>query len=168
MKASRTLALGALLVTLGFLTVYPLAMLVYGSFHSTPPGMAGEFNLNGYRGLLTERAANVLWNSLTIAFTKTVLSLVLAVYFAWVIARTDTPFRGTMEILITLPFFIPPILTATAWGMLGNPEVGTINLAWKWLSGATTPLVNVFGSCRIFIAKRRIRDPCGCGLVRCE
>src|SRR5690606_33138531 len=110
MSLSRTLALGALLLTLAFLTVYPLGMLVYGSFHSTPPGMAGEFNLDGYRGLLSERALTVLWNSLTIAFAKTVLSLVLAVFFAWVIARTDTPFRGAIEILITLPFFIPPIL----------------------------------------------------------
>src|SRR5690606_6168836 len=107
-------------------------------------GMPGEFNLDGYRALLSERALAVLWNSLTIAFAKTVLSLVLAVFFAWVIARTDTPYRGAIEILITLPFFIPPILTATAWGMLGNPEVGTINLAWKWLTGAATPLVNVY------------------------
>lgn len=144
MSLPRTLALGALLLTLAFLTVYPLGMLVYGSFHSTPPGMAGEFNLDGYRSLLSERALTVLWNSLTIAFAKTVLSLVLAVFFAWVIARTDTPFRGAIEVLITLPFFIPPILTATAWGMLGNPEVGTINLAWKWLTGADAPLVNVY------------------------
>jgi len=144
MNVSRTLALGALLLVLVFLTVYPLGMLVYGSLHSTPPGMPGEFNLDGYRALLSDRALTVLWNSVAIAFAKTALSLALAVFFAWVIARTDTPFRGAIEILITLPFFIPPILTATAWGMLGNPEVGTINLAWKWLTGASTPLVNVY------------------------
>ncbi len=46
--------------------------------------------------------------------------------------------------LITLPFFIPPVLTAMAWGMLGNPQVGVVNLAWKFLTGAETPLVNVY------------------------
>ena len=51
---------------------------------------------------------------------KTVLSLALAILLAWIVARTDTPGRGVLEILITLPFFIPPILTATAWAMLGN------------------------------------------------
>lgn len=140
----RWLGVGALLALLTFLAVYPLGMLLYGSLHSTPPGMPGEFNLDGYRQLFTAQSGLVLWNSIAIAFTKTVLSLALAVFFAWVIARTDTPMRGTLEVLITLPFFIPPILTATAWGMLGNPEVGTINLAWKWLTGGTTPLVNVF------------------------
>jgi iron(III) transport system permease protein len=49
-----------------------------------------------------------------------------------------------LEILITLPFFLPPILTAMAWGMLGNPTAGVINLAWKWLSGSDQPLVNVY------------------------
>jgi iron(III) transport system permease protein len=51
----------------------------------------------------------------------------LAVLLAWILARTDTPFRGTLEVLVTLPFFIPPILTAMAWGMLGNPQVGLLN-----------------------------------------
>jgi iron(III) transport system permease protein len=79
-----------------------------------------------------------------ISFTKTALSLVLALVLAWIVARTDTPFRGTLEVLITLPFFIPPILTAMAWGMLANPQVGTINLVWQWLTGSEEPLFNVY------------------------
>ena len=59
-------------------------------------------------------------------------------------ARTDTPGRGVLEVLITLPFFIPPILTATAWAMLGNAQVGTINLVWRWLTGSEGTLVDVF------------------------
>ena len=72
------------------------------------------------------------------------LSLALAILLAWIVARTDTPGRGVLEILITLPFFIPPILTATAWAMLGNPQVGTINLAWRWLTGTDGTLVDVY------------------------
>lgn len=144
MLARRTLALVALGLLLGFLSVYPLAMLLYGSLHSTPPGMAGEFNLDGYRALFERDNLQVMWNTVGISLVKTVLSMALAVLLAWIVARTDTPGRGTLEVLITLPFFIPPILTATAWGMLGNPQVGTINLAWKWLTGAGEPLVNVF------------------------
>ena len=32
-------------LVLAFLSVYPLSMLLYGSLHSTPPGMAGDFKL---------------------------------------------------------------------------------------------------------------------------
>jgi iron(III) transport system permease protein len=31
-----------------------------------------------------------------------------------------------------------------AWGMLGNPQVGAINLAWRWLTGSEAALVNVY------------------------
>lgn len=141
---TRSLGIAALIALLGFLSVYPMVMLFYGSLHSTPPGAAGEFNLAGYAALIDGENAEVVWNTLSIAFVKTVLSMALAVLLAWIVARTDTPGRGTLEVLITLPFFIPPILTASAWGMLGNPQVGSINLAWKWLTGAEEPLINMF------------------------
>ena len=81
---------------------------------------------------------------MALSLVKTVLSLALAILLAWIVARTDTPGRGVLEVLITLPFFIPPILTATAWAMLGNAQVGTINLVWRWLTGARGPLVDVY------------------------
>ena len=86
----------------------------------------------------------VLANTVGISLVKTVLALALAVLLAWIMARTDTPGRGVLEVLITLPFFIPPILTATAWAMLGNAQVGTINLVWRWLTGTDTTLVDVY------------------------
>jgi iron(III) transport system permease protein len=141
---ARSLGITGLIALLGFLSVYPMAMLLYGSLHSTPPGMAGTFNLDGYRALFEAENIEVLWNTVSIALVKTLLSLLLAVLLAWIVARTDTPGRATLEVLITLPFFIPPILTATAWGMLGNPQVGSLNLAWKWLTGAEAPLINMF------------------------
>ncbi len=140
----RNLALAILIALLAFLSLYPFAMLMYGSLHSTPPGVPGTFNLNGYRALLSNAYLVILRDSFGISLIKTVLSIALATLLAWIIARTDTPGRRTLEILITLPFFIPPILTATAWGMLGNPQSGTINLIWKALTGSANPLVNVY------------------------
>ena len=121
----RNLALAALVALLAFLTAYPMAMLIYGSLHSTPPGKAGEFNLDGYRAMPPPTTGWCWSTPSALSLVKTVLSLALAVLLAWIVARTDTPGRGVLEVLITLPFFIPPILTATAWAMLGNAQVGT-------------------------------------------
>ncbi|MDB5999186.1 MAG: ABC-type Fe3+ transport system, permease component, partial [Rhizobacter sp.] len=140
----RRAAVAALVVVLAFFTLYPLGMLFFGSVHSTPPGVPGSYNLNGYRAILSAEYGGILLNTLLISFIKTVLSLVLAVLLAWIVARTDTPCRGLLEVLITLPFFVPPILTAMAWGMLGNPTVGVINLAWKWLTGSDSSPINVY------------------------
>src|SRR6185369_15665695 len=138
------LALGGLLALLLFLTAYPLAMLVYGSLHTTPPGEAGSFNLDGYRAMLSSANARVLLNTVGLSLVKTGLAMTLALFLAWIVARTDTPYRDTLEVLITLPFYIPPILTAMAWGMLATPKGGLINLAWTALTGRPEPLVNIY------------------------
>jgi iron(III) transport system permease protein len=143
-RHGRLFGMGALILILCFLTLYPMVMLLYGSLHSTPPGIPGEFNLDGYIGLASAENLVVLANTVGISLVKTILSLALAILLAWIIARTDTPGRGVLEVLITLPFFIPPILTATAWAMLGNAQVGTINLVWRWLTGSESTLVDVY------------------------
>jgi iron(III) transport system permease protein len=143
-KLPRRLAVAALVLLLGFLSLYPLSMLLYGSLHTTPPGIPGSFDLSGYRQVFTWPTAALFANTVGISLIKTVISLALAVLFGWIIARTNTPARGALEVLITLPFFVPPILTAMAWGMLGNPQVGVINLAWRWISGSADPLVNIY------------------------
>jgi iron(III) transport system permease protein len=141
---ARNLAVLALILLLGFLTVYPMSMLLYGSLHSTPPGAAGEFNLDGYRQIMTTHNVVVLLNTIGISFAKTVPSLAVAILLAWIIARTDTPARGVLEVMITLPFFVPPILTAMAWGMLGNLQVGLINQTWKAITGSESSPINVY------------------------
>src|SRR5258708_31123412 len=71
-------------------------------------------------------------------------SVPLAVARPGCVPRPATPARGLLDVLTTLPFSIPPILTATAWAMLGNAQVGTINLAWRWLTGSDRSLVDVY------------------------
>ena len=143
-KFSRQACMLGLITILSFLALYPLLMLLYGSFHSTPPGTAGQFNLTGYRAVFTLQTLIILANTIGISFVKTVPSILLAIALAWIIARTDTPWRGKLEVLITLPFFIPPVLTAMAWGILANPQVGVINTAWRALTGSEAALVNVY------------------------
>lgn len=142
--ASRTAGVALLVVILAFLSIYPLSMLLYGSLHSTPPGMAGVFNLDGYQAVLTRQNLVMLLNTVGISLAKTIPSLVIAVLLAWILARTDTPFRGALEVLVTLPFFIPPILTAMAWGMLGNPQVGLLNQLYQWATGSSNSPINVY------------------------
>jgi iron(III) transport system permease protein len=143
-KLPRRLAIACLILLLAFLSLYPLSMLLYGSLHTTPPGIPGTFDLSGYRQVFTWPTAVVFANTVGISLIKTVIALALAVLFGWIIARTNTPARGALEVLITLPFFVPPILTAMAWGMLGNPQVGVVNLVWRWITGSADPLVNIY------------------------
>lgn len=144
MSTGRLVGMTFLALLLAFLSVYPLSMLLYGSLHSTPPGVPGTFTLEGYREAFTQQSIVSLLNTVGISLAKTIPSLALATLLAWILARTDTPFRGTLEALITLPFFIPPILTAMAWGMLGNPQVGLLNQIYQWVTGSDAAPINVY------------------------
>ena len=135
-----------LAVILSVLTLYPLGMLLYGSLHSTPPGISGTFNLAGYRSLFTAATGQILLDTVLLSLIHSCFSLPFAVLLAFLVARTDLPGRAAFEILLTLPFFLPPILTAMAWGMLGNAQVGSINLLWDALTGSDDPLFNIYGS----------------------
>src|SRR5262245_10075070 len=103
----RSLALTLFVLLLGALTLYPLAMLLYGSLSTVPPGETGSFSLAGYRQLLRWEALGILGTTVAISLIKTVLGTAVAIALAWIVTRTDTPFRGAIEVLVTLPFFIP-------------------------------------------------------------
>ncbi len=142
--AGRVFAMVLITLILLFLAAYPLAMLLYGSMFTAQPGLPGTFDLGGYARLFTAHNLGILANTVGIALVSTGVSITLAVLLAWILARTDTPYRALLEVLITLPFFIPPFLTAMAWGMLGNPQIGVINEVWRWLTGTDGTIINVY------------------------
>lgn len=95
----RDAGLLLLILFLAFLTLYPLAMLFYGSLSSTPPGMEGVLNLDGYAKVLNQRNASILFDTVALSLVKTVIALGTAVLLAWIIARTDTPMRRSLEVV---------------------------------------------------------------------
>src|ERR1700754_3427335 len=143
-STGRFLGIALLALLLAFLSVYPLTMLLYGSLHSTPPGIPGTFNLDGYRDVLTQQNMLTLLNTVGISLVKTIPSFVHAVLLAWILSRTATPWRMMLYALISFPFFIPQILTAMARGMLANPQVGLLNQIYQWVTGSSTAPINVY------------------------
>jgi iron(III) transport system permease protein len=97
----RNVSLVLLLLILLFLTAYPMAMLVYGSLSTAPPGEPGAWSVAGWRAMLSRANALVLANTVVLSLVKTALSMGLALLLAWIVARTDTPARGTLEARMT-------------------------------------------------------------------
>ncbi|ONH22277.1 molybdenum ABC transporter permease subunit [Pseudofrankia asymbiotica] len=90
-------ALGALLVLL------PLVGLVWRAPWDSLPR------------LLREAAVReALWLSIRTATVATVLSLLLGVPLAWLLARVEFPGRGLARALVTLPMVLPPVVGGVA------------------------------------------------------
>jgi iron(III) transport system permease protein len=130
-RGARPLAfLGATALGLVILVlfVYPAVMVVVGAFRTSSPGFPGEWSVQGFVDAYTEPATyELLWNSTAYSFSVMVISLVLAVFFAWVVTQTNTPGRRfvtpMMVTLITLPF----LFFGISWAMLGNSSTGLLN-----------------------------------------
>jgi iron(III) transport system permease protein len=148
---------GALLVLLGFLVLYPVAMLLLGALTNTNPVVDGfgVFDLSFANFVTVLGNPNVhgaLANSLIACTGGTVLAVVIGLAFSWIVVRTNTPWRGFVAAASLIPLFVPPLVAGVAWSILGSPRSGLINtmLAWAGLDWridlySMTGLILVFG-----------------------
>lgn len=120
-----------LVLLLAFLTIFPLFMIIYGSFvKGGPLARPVVLTLQGYLSTYTEMDTyKVFGTTLWLSGARTALVIALAVFFAWVVTRTDTPWRRVLEPIMWLVFFIPPQSMIYAWIILLAPKTGLINVA---------------------------------------
>src|SRR5919205_3261546 len=98
------MAMSLLTLVVSFLVLFPLAMLLYGSFWTSRPGFPGTFTLDNYlRAYGSAETYQVLLTTVLLMGVKTVLAVGLAASLAWIVTRTDTPGRGVLEVLLTVP-----------------------------------------------------------------
>jgi len=142
---SGFVAMSGVTLLVGFLVLFPLGMLLFGSFWTSRPGFPGELTLANYvRAYTSLETYQVLLTTVLLVGAKTIVAVVFATTLAWIVTRTDTPFRGTLEVLATLPFFVPGLLEAIAWIMLLSPNTGTINVFLRGLLGLSGAPFNIY------------------------
>lgn len=71
--------------------------------------------------------------SLGLAGSVGVLSCVVAIPLAWLVARTDLRGRSVIRSLVTASFVTPPFLGAIAWQLLAAPNSGLLNQLYRWI-----------------------------------
>ncbi|MEI7298273.1 iron ABC transporter permease [Paraburkholderia tropica] len=132
------------LLVLLTLVVWPLAMLLLGSFRSAPPGYGGVWTTQAPGSTLSAPGvAAALRHSVTLACLATVLSVPLAAFFAFVSERTDAPLRRLITPTMALMFAMPSLFYAIGYSLLGNQYTGLFNRSWQWLSDSTAAPVNI-------------------------
>jgi iron(III) transport system permease protein len=134
-----------LLAVTSVMIVYPLSMVLYGSFKESAPGQPGGFTLAHWSEVLADASTfRVLANSILIALPRTALALALATAFAWCIARTSTPCKRLLEGLLVFLFFLPELPWVLAWMLLGAPNVGLLNQWLRMIFPGVETFINVY------------------------
>ena len=132
-----------LLLSIAILVIFvawPVLLILFNAFF-----VDGSFNsLDFYRVLTDPETFQALTNSLIIASMTTVGSTIVGTFFAWLVTRTDLPYKNFMKSLFLVPFMLPSFIGALAWKMLLSPHAGYINKAFMSLFGTTEPLFNIY------------------------
>jgi iron(III) transport system permease protein len=122
-----------LIAILSFLVLYPTAMLLIGALTTTNPVVEGyhfaDLSIGNFLTVATNpNVAAALGNSLIACGGGTIVAVVIGLSFAWVVVRTNTPWKGLIASAGMLPLFVPPLVAGVAWSILGSPKTGLLNL----------------------------------------
>ncbi len=118
----------SLIIIVGFLTVCPVVMLIFGSF-SEGLGAFGSFTLEKYTHAYTDPAfAGIIINTIIFTIGSAFVATGLALFLAYLNTRTNIPFKFLFRIISIIPMMIPHILFSVSWVLLLNPSNGLINL----------------------------------------
>ncbi|GAB3711707.1 ABC transporter permease [Nocardiopsis nanhaiensis] len=128
----RAPVLAAASVAVAAFVLVPLVYLVLRAFERGF-GLAVDH-------VVSERTAELLWRTGLLAGTVTVACLVIGVACAWLIARSDLPFRRTMGVLFALPLATPTLVAAPAWISIW-PEIAGFTGVFLVLTLGTYPYV---------------------------
>jgi iron(III) transport system permease protein len=124
-----------------YLTVVPLALMLWFSVSSTGPGeAAGAFTLANYaEAYLNPANLPLLTNTLLFTVGSSAFGLVLGLGFAWLVERTNTPLRNFAYVVVPLTAATPGILFAIAWVLLLSPRIGVFNAIVRAVFGLELP-----------------------------
>lgn len=137
---AKAAILGAVVLLLVLLVVQPFGWVLFNSFHDDA---TGAWTLNNYARIVQSAdLIEPLLNSLLLAVATAVIAVGIGVPLAWLVSRTDMPFRRTIRVLTLTAFVTPSFIGATGWILLAAPNSGWLNLLWRSLAGADggTPL----------------------------
>ena len=108
-----------------FLVFVPISRLLISSFQLGHPAFPDAWTLSNYTSAFTaDNFYVILARTFWIAAVGTAISLSLAVFLAWLVERTDMPFRNLAWVIILVPMAIPAILFAMGWNLLLAPNSG--------------------------------------------
>ena len=142
-KSPFNIANAILALSIGILVIVvavPVLLIFINSFW-----VDGQFNITDVVQILKQQETyEALLNSLFIASGVTIMSTCVGTFFAWLVTRTDLPYKGFMKVMFLVPFMLPSFIGALAWKMLLSPRAGYINQFFMDTLGFEEPVFNIY------------------------
>jgi len=147
-RPHRAIAVATCLVSAA-LVVLPIAWLFAG-----PSIESGRLNLDFLTAVFGQRRLiRALTNTLEASLATSLYATIVGVTLAFLVVRTDMPFRRTISLLTVGSFVTSSYLQAFAYVLLLGPNAGVLNLALMRLFGLEEAPFDIFSfSGYVFVA----------------
>ena len=126
-------ALWALILASALVVLPPFFYLVQSSVVVPLPGLRSGFGFDNYRRLFEINGWELWGTTLAFAAGSSLVAIGLGFPSAWLIARTNVPFRRTVLVGAFLSLAAPLIVKGIGWILLLGPNNGLLN---GWLRAA--------------------------------
>ena len=122
--SARNVIVVVVIAAVTYIALVPLGFLLWQTFVRD-----GEVTLERFREAYSSIGlVEMAYNSIAFAVGSAVLAIALGTLLAYLIVRTDVPFKPLMFAASLVPLIIPGILHTIAWIFLASPQIGVINL----------------------------------------
>jgi iron(III) transport system permease protein len=127
-------------ILLVFLMLFPLVAIFRASLWDE-----NGISLSRYLEVFTnEQFLKAIWNTLIISTWVGAISVIVGALLAWLVTRTDLPWKKSIRALVMASFVTPPFLGAFAWTLLAGPNAGSLNKLYRAVTGSEDALFNIF------------------------
>ena len=121
-----------------------LLTIVWMSLRTGVPGQPSPYTLDNYTSLLTDPYSyRVMVTTLIFSAVTIAVSVPLGFVFAWLIERTDLPYKALAMSLLSIGVLFPTFLKAMGWVFLCHPRIGVINIFLMQLFGLQSAPLNI-------------------------
>ncbi|HEX6770341.1 MAG TPA: iron ABC transporter permease [Candidatus Binatia bacterium] len=129
----------------GVVIITPVLVVLWRSLTSGKLGFTVGINADNYLRVFADKdILPMLSNSVVYAAGSALLGTGVGGLLAWIVARTNTPGKGLVELMPLYPLLMPPIMKNIAWILLLAPKSGILNGMLDQFLGITYPVFNAF------------------------
>jgi iron(III) transport system permease protein len=121
-----------------------LGMILWMSLRTGVPGQPSDYSLKNYTAILADPYTyRVMWTTLYFSAVTIAVSVPLGFIFAWLVERTDMPYKAVAMSLLSIGILFPTFLKAMGWVFLLHPRIGMINIFLMQLFGLAKAPLNI-------------------------
>lgn len=114
----RAMILAIVGIVMVVLVIWPVAQVVYRSLLTD-----GAVGLDNYRRAITQPGnVRALANTIWVGLASTIFAMMAGTIMAFLLVRTDLPWKTGLRTLLVIPYAIPPFFGAIAWAQLLGPQ----------------------------------------------